>query len=93
MSEKIEVATPFGMLIAEAGGNPDYPGIHIYLSDGIEERQLVLAESPPCIFEGETRVLRLLAWAYDSNDYSDDYSHEFIIRHERPEEGGSQCQN
>ena len=79
MSNKIEVITPFGVLIAEASGDPDYPGIHICLNNGKEERQLVLVESTPSQLEEETRTLRVLVWANDSEDYS----HELKIIEER----------
>jgi hypothetical protein len=65
--QRLEVYTPFGKLVAEKAGGPDYPGIFIYLEDGIgdahseTERDLVLVESTPCR-ETNTNVLKIALW-------------------------------
>jgi len=78
---RLEVQTQFGTLIAEPAGNPDYPGIYLYLAaeDESGEKQeltyalLEAAKDTPR--SGETE-LRLLVYA---NDDSDDYSHSFVF--------------
>ena len=89
MSEKIEVQTVFGTLIAEQSGNPDYPGIHVCIRTEDGERQLALVESTPNMPNEGAHSLRILVWNSDHDDYTDD----FTLFKEWPEEGDSQCPN
>lgn len=77
--DRLEVETPFGQLFAEAGGNPDYPGIYFGLREpaGDCEKTFALSESTMGKPEDGKHTLRLLVWS-GMNDM-EDYSNEFIF--------------
>jgi hypothetical protein len=87
MNSKIVVGTVLGNLCAEADGNPDCPGITIYIEQqeesGVVEKQLAVVECTPGMPCEGGNALRLLVW----NDSDlDDYTDDFTFIEETPEE-------
>lgn len=79
---RLKVQTPFGVLIAEPAGDPDYPGIYLYLAEPDDDGQLheqtyALLESARETPRSGQTVLRLLVYA---NDESEEYSNSFTFR-------------
>lgn len=77
----VRAHTPFGMLFAEAAGEPDHPGIHLCISkrspDGeLYEQQLALVETVPSADGTSGTSLRLLAWTDPENE---SYTHAYTL--------------
>ena len=91
--KRIKIETFFGTMIAETAGNPQYPGIVLFVeqegSDGPCERQLALVEcTPDAMAKGKNaHELRLLIWHDEENeDYTDAYTFYQETPPDSPEE-------